>query len=131
MAKQKAKIGDLKVGEYIVVNGDPCVITKKTSSSTKSSDPKKEKVYVEGLFDGQKRTMVKNLDDEVTVPEVESKNAQIVAIIRDSAQLMDLSTYETFELPIPLELRGEVEEGDEVEYVESLNRKKIVDKRSF
>ena len=128
---KKEEIGELGVGEYIVVNGDPCVITKKTSSSTKNSDPKKEKIYVEGLFDGQKRTMVKNLSEEVTVPEVERKNAQIVAIVRDNAQLMDLSTYETFELSIPLELRGELEEGDEVGYIEALNRKKIVEKRSL
>lgn len=127
---EKAEIGKLDIGEYIVVNGDPCVITKKTSSSTKNTDPKKEKIYVEGLFDGQKRTMVKKLSEEVEVPEVERGNAQIVAIIRDNAQVMDLSSYETFELSIPLELRGELEEGDEIEYVESLDRRKMVRKRA-
>ena len=127
---EKAEIGDLDVGEYIVVNGDPCVITKKTSSSTKNTDPKKEKIYVEGLFDGQKRTMVKELSEEVEVPEVESGNAQIVAIIRGNAQVMDLSSFETFELEIPLQLRGELEEGDEIEYVESLDRRKMVRKRA-
>ena len=127
---KKAEIGNLDVGEYIVVNGDPCVITKKTSSSTKNTDPKKEKIYVEGLFDGQKRTMVKKLTEEVEVPEVERGNGQVVAIIRGNAQVMDLSSYDTFELAIPLELRGELEEGDEIEYVESLDRRKMVRKRS-
>jgi translation initiation factor 5A len=38
---------------------------------------------------------------------------------------MDLSSYESFELPIPLELRGEVKEGVEVEYIQALGRRKI------
>jgi translation initiation factor 5A len=38
---------------------------------------------------------------------------------------MDLKTYETFELPIPMNLRGEVREGVEVEYIQALGRRKI------
>ncbi|KXA89889.1 hypothetical protein AKJ57_04750 [candidate division MSBL1 archaeon SCGC-AAA259A05] len=45
-------------------------------------------------------------------------------------QLMDLFSYEAFQLTIPLELRGEVEEGDEIEYIQALGRKKIERKKS-
>jgi translation initiation factor 5A len=43
----------------------------------------------------------------------------------NNAQLMDLNTYETFELPIPINLRGDVREGVEVEYIQALGRRKI------
>lgn len=123
-----AEIGKLKVGSYVIVNEEPCRITKKSSSAA-GTDNEKEKVYVEGLFDGQKRTFVEPCDAKVEIPIIERKNAQILAIIGRNAQLMDLSSYETFELSIPLELRGELEEGDEVEYIQALGRKKVVRKR--
>lgn len=129
MGREMAEIGKLNEGSYVVVNEEPCKITKKSVSSPGRDEHAKEKVYAEGLFDGQKRTFVKSLDSRVEVPIIERKSAQILAIIENSAQLMDLSSYETFELTIPLELRGEIEEGDEVDYIQALGRKKIERKR--
>lgn len=130
MERKTAKIGDLKEGNYVIINEEPCVITKKsTPTGVDKEEDAKEKVYVEGLFDGQKRTFVESIDSEVEVPVIEEGDAQILAIIGKSAQLMDLSTYETFEVTIPLELQGEVEEGDEIEYIQALSRKKIERKK--
>lgn len=127
MGRRIAKVGELGKGSYVIVNEEPCVITKK--SQTTDDENVQEKVYVEGLFDGQKRTFVKSTDDKVEVPVVERGDAQVLAIIGNSAQLLDLSSYETFEVQIPLELRGEVEEGDEVEYTQALGRKKMEGKK--
>lgn len=129
MGREMAEIGKLDIGSYVVVNEEPCRITKKSSSAPAGEDNAKEKIYLEGLFDGQKRTFVKTPEERVEVPLIERGNAQVLAIIGNSAQLMDLSSYETFELTIPLELRGELEEGDEVEYIQALGRKKIERKR--
>jgi translation initiation factor 5A len=38
---------------------------------------------------------------------------------------MDMDTYETFELPIDEELKGQMEPGKEIQYFEALGRKKI------
>ena len=125
MATETKKLGDLQQGSYIIYNGEPCMITKKSSPSSRKSSNGKEKVYLEGLFDGQKRTFVEDPDTEMEVPLIERGKAQILAIMGDSAQLMDLSTYEAFQLDIPLRFRGEIEEGEEVEYVQAMGRKKI------
>ena len=130
MGRSMAKVSELDPGSYVIVNEEPCVVTKKSTSSPGDGDEmKKEKVYVEGLFDGQKRTFVKSVDSKVEVPLVEEGSAQVLAIIANSAQLMDMSSYETFEVTIPLELRGELEEGDEVIYTQALGRKKIERKK--
>lgn len=127
MGRETKEVGDLDIGDYTIVNEEPCQITKTSTSSTDKEG--KVKVYVEGIFDGQKRTFVKDFEDKVEVPLIEKGCAQILAIIENNAQLMDLDSYETFELSIPLEFRGELEEGDEVNYIQALGRKKITKKR--
>lgn len=128
MGREMVRVGDLKVGDYVLVNEEPCQVTKKSKSSA-GGDENQVKVYVEGLFDSQKRTFVKSVDDKVEVPIIERGDAQVLAILGNNAQLMDLNSYETFELNIPLEFRGEIVEGDEVEYLQALGRKKIERKK--
>ena len=43
----------------------------------------------------------------------------------DNVQLMDLETYETFEMPIPDEFKDQLESGKEIQYLNALGRKKI------
>jgi translation initiation factor 5A len=40
-------------------------------------------------------------------------------------QLMDLETYEMFQLPIPDELKGSLHPGEELQYLVAMGRKKI------
>jgi len=124
MGREMVKVKNLDVGDYVLVNEEPCQVTKKSASSA-SGDESNVKVYVEGLFDSQKRTFTSDVENSREVPIIERGSAEIVAIIGNSAQLMDLESYETFEVSIPLEFRGEVEEGDEIEYIQALGRKKM------
>ena len=43
----------------------------------------------------------------------------------DNVQLMDLETYETFEMKITEEYKGKLEPGKEISYLEALGRRKI------
>jgi len=38
---------------------------------------------------------------------------------------MDMETYDTFNLPIPEDLEGNLEPGKEIQYLEALGRRKI------
>lgn len=130
MGRRMAKISELDKGSYVIFNEEPCMVTKKSKSPVEDDgDDTKEKVYVEGLFDGQKRTFVESVDSEIEIPIVEQYDAEVLALIDNSAQLMDMETYETFEVTVPLELRGELEEGNKVEYTQALGRKKIERKK--
>lgn len=122
---EMTEVGKLKEGRFIVVDGEPCRIVGFTTSAPGKHGHAKAKVDAVGLFDHQKRTILKPTSAKIEVPIIERGNAQVLAITSNNAQLMNLSTYETFELPIPMNLRGEMKEGVEVEYMQALGRRKI------
>jgi len=125
MGVELTEVGKMREGKFLIIDGEPCKIIAFTTSAPGKHGHTKAKIDAIGLFDGQKRSIVKPTSAKVEVPIVERGSAQVLAIVENTAQLMDLSTYESFELPIPLELRGEVKEGVEVEYIQALGRRKI------
>jgi translation initiation factor 5A len=125
MAKGMTEIGSLKEGSYVIIDNEPCYIVGTTHSKPGKHGHAKAKIDAIGLFDGQKRTVVHPTSSKIEVPMIERGNAQVLAVMGNNVQLMDLSTYETFELPIPMNLRGEVRESLEVEYIQALGRRKI------
>jgi translation initiation factor 5A len=123
--KEVVEVGKLREGRFIIIDGEPCRIVGYSTSAPGKHGHAKAKIDAISFFDGQKRTVIKPTSAKVEVPIVKRGNAQILAVVKNNAQLMDLTTYETFELPIPMELRGEIKEGIEVEYIEALGRRKI------
>jgi len=125
MTKKPVEVKTLKVGKYVVLDDHPCRIVNIQISSPGKHGSAKAKIDAIGLFDGQKRQTVKPVDAKIDIPIIEKKSAQVLAITKDIVQLMDLETYETFELPKPPELEGKLVEGGEVEYIQSLGYQKI------
>jgi translation initiation factor 5A len=123
--KEVTEVGKLKEGRFIIIDDEPCRIVGFSTSAPGKHGHAKAKVDAIGLFDNQKRTIVRPTSAKIEVPIIERGSAQVLAIVANNAQLMDLATYETFELPIPINLRGDVREGVEVEYVQALGRRKI------
>lgn len=125
MAKEMTEVGNLKEGRYVIIDDEPCHIVGVTHSKPGKHGHAKAKIDAIGVFDGQKRTLVRPTSSKIEVPILERGNAQVLAVMSNNVQLMDLATYETFELPIPMNLRGEVRESVEVEYIQALGRRKI------
>ena len=125
MTKETTEVGKLKEGRYVIIDDEPCHIVGYTTSAPGKHGHAKAKIDAIGVFDGQKRTVVHPTSSKIEVPIIERGNAQVLAVMSNNAQLMDLTTYETFELPIPMNLRGEVRESVEVEYLRALSRRKI------
>jgi len=55
-------------------------------------------------------------DENVVVPIIEKKNAQVLSVQGDTANVMDTETYETFDLKIPEELKSTIKEGGVINY---------------
>ena len=125
MAKETTEVGKLKEGRFIIIDDEPCRIVGFSTSAPGKHGHAKAKVDAIGLFDSQKRSIIRPTSAKIETPIIERGNAQVLAIAVNNAQLMDLVTYETFELPIPINLRGDVREGVEVEYIQALDRRKI------
>ena len=120
-------VGDLRIGSYVIINGEPCRIVGLTKSKPGKHGSAKARIVAIGTFDGAKRTFVKPVSAQVEVPMIEKRGGQVVAMLPSAVQVMDLETYEIFEVPLPEEekLKSKLISGVEVEYWRILGRTKI------
>jgi translation initiation factor 5A len=118
----------IKVGSYVMVEGEPCRIVDYAKSKPGKHGSAKARVVAIGVFDGVKRTFVKPVDTKVEVPLIEKRSGQVLAMLPSAVQLMDLETYEVFEAPIPEDedVKNRLANGVEVEYWRILSRIKIM-----
>ena len=123
--KELAEVRTLKVGRYVIIDDEPCKIMSISTSKPGKHGEAKARIEAIGIFDEQKRSVVHPVKHKVSVPIIDKRSAQIVAIMGENVQLMDLETYETFEMKIPDEFRDQLQPGSEVLYLEALGRKKI------
>lgn len=123
MVTKIADAGSLKEGSYVIVEGAACKVSDIQISKTGKHGHAKIRFTAIGILDDKKRILVMPAHDNVEVPIIEKKNAQVLSISGDIANVMDTETYENFELKIPEELKGQVVEGCIVLYWEVMGNK--------
>jgi translation initiation factor 5A len=111
MSTKLKAIGTLNKGNYVVIDNIACKITDLQVSRPGKHGHAKVRCVAVGLLDGRKRETVKPGHDNIEVPIVDKRNAQVLSITGDSANVMDAETFETFDLEIPEELKNDVTEG--------------------
>ena len=127
MATKVVEIKTLKVGKYIVLGGEASKITSLTTSSPGKHGAAKARLEAVGIFDHQKRSIVKPVNTKVDIPIIDKRVGQIISIQPDTVQLMDMESYETIDLPMPDdELKDQITEGIEVEYILAMGNMKIM-----
>lgn len=127
MSYKNARAGDLKVGNYAIIDNEPCQIVDIEKSKPGKHGSAKIRASGISLFDGKKKTYLAQADANVQIPIVDKRSAQIVSVSPSGVQLMDLETYETFDISMPTDadIAGKVTAGKEVEYWKILERYKI------
>lgn len=118
MEKTSAVIKELKPGSFVLIEEAPCKVEKVQISVSGKHGAAKARVEAIGLLDNRRRSVVKPADEEIDVPIILKKRAQLLAIVGDKVQLMDMETYEVFELDIPEEMKGQLIAGSEMNYFE-------------
>jgi len=125
MSTTQAEVRQLKEGRYMVIDEEPCKILSISHSKPGKHGAAKARIDAVGLFDEKTRSAVFTVTDKVKVPMIDKRKAQIIAIMGTNVQLMDLESYEQFELPITPEYEGELTPGGELLYMEVMGRRKI------
>ena len=123
--KQLAEVRTLRVNRYMIIDEEPCKIMSISTSKPGKHGEAKARIEAIGIFDRQKRSVVHPVKHKIHVPLIDKRNAQVLALMGENVQLMDLETYETFEMPIPDEFKEQLQPGKEISYLEALGRKKI------
>jgi len=116
-------VGGLQKGNYIIIEGAACVVVSTQTSRPGKHGHAKVRLQAVGIIDDKKREIVMPGHDSVEVPIIGKKNAQVLSLNGNHANVMDAETYETFDLLIAEELKEKVSPGDTVLYWEILNDK--------
>ena len=127
MSKKPSEVRLLKVGKYLIIDDEPCKVLNISTSSPGKHGAAKARIDARGLFDNQKRTIIKPVTAKIDVPILDKRKGQVLAVSGSEVQIMDLETYETIDIPNPDSV--EVKEGEEASYMIVLGRKKIIGHR--
>jgi translation initiation factor 5A len=120
-------LGSLKVGSYIVIDGEACRIVSYDHSKPGKHGSAKARVAAMGVFDGSRHSLVAPVSANVEVPLIDKRTGQLISVDGQVMQIMDLETFEVFETSaVEDEIRDKLNQGGEVEYWKVLERIKIV-----
>ena len=127
MSYKLGRVGDLKVGSYAIIDGEPSQIASLQKSKSGKHGSAKFRCSAISLFDGSKRSFVSPVDASIQIPIVEKNSAQVVSMGPTGVQLMDLQSYEVFDVAKPDDgdIASRLEAGKEVEYWKIMGRYKI------
>ena len=109
-------VSTLSRGSYVVIDGAACRVSETSTSRPGKHGHAKMRITAIGLVDGKKRQIVMPGHDNIDVPIVDKRTAQVLSVNGDMANVMDSESYESLDIKIPDELKNDVKEGVNVLY---------------
>ena len=124
-------MGSVKVGSYIILDGEPCKVVSQDHFKPGKHGSAKVRLVAISVTTGSKKSYVAPAESRVDIPMIDKRSGQVTTTMDNSVQIMDLETFEVFETPKPspdeaAELNGTLGPGVEVEYWSMLGQKKIM-----
>lgn len=116
---------NLKKGSYVIIDDKACIVKDNQTSRPGKHGHAKCRIEAITIKDNSKKIIVVPGHDNLQVPVIEKKNAQVLSVNGDNANVMDTASYETFDIKIPKELKNDVKEGKEIQYWIVMNDKLI------
>ncbi|MFH1391622.1 MAG: translation initiation factor IF-5A [Candidatus Diapherotrites archaeon] len=126
--KKFSNAGGLKPGSYVLIDDEPCQVKSTEKSKPGKHGAAKVRVTAMGVFRDTKKNLLKPTDASVDVPIILKGMAQVVAIMGNQIQIMDIISFEPFDVDKPKDVQG-LQSGDEVEYIRWGSNIKIVRKK--
>jgi len=118
-----------RAGSTILIDGQACVVRGNDISKTGKHGASKCRIEAIGVIDDKKRIVAVPGDTKFDVPMVEKRRAQVLSSTREMANVMDLESFETLDLPVTEELRGQLNPEDQVEYFVVEEKDKVIKRK--
>ena len=125
MTTKMVTANNVQKGSFVILEGAACRVVDVEISKPGKHGHSKVRISAVGLVDDKKRVVVMPGHDNIEVPIIEKRTAQILSVHDDTANVMESETYETFDLKIPEEFKGQVVEGASVLYWIIMNEKVV------
>lgn len=117
--------GELKVGSYVIFDNVACVVKSIQTSKTGKHGHAKCRIEAISVFDNRKIVKIMPGEENAEVPLIDKKNAQVLSVHDNMANVMDTDSYETFDIKIPEEFKSDLVEGTQILYWIVLGEKMI------
>ena len=115
----------LKVGGYLMIDGVACIAKRIDISKTGKHGHAKVRMEALGIFDDKKKMIVVPGHERFEVPLIDKAKAQVLSKQDKKANVMDLESFENFDIVIAEDAKDDIKEGDNVEYWNVEGRKII------
>jgi len=115
---------EARPGTNILIENEPYTIKKIDISKTGKHGHAKARIEAIGIINQQKKVFVVPGHERFEVPMVDKRKAQVLSIA-NKVSIMDLENFETMEIDCPEEIKSELKENSNVEYVDVEGRKMI------
>jgi len=122
-------VKELQKGDHIVYRDEPYRVLRKEIIAVGTHSHTKVKVLAQGVFTGNSETITLAPHTNVEDVQIIRKKGQIIANQPENLQLMDLVSFETLTAAASEELLKELQEGDEVTFVEFGSDVRVLEKR--
>lgn len=120
---------ELERGNYFLVNNEPVRVLRKEVIVVGTHSHSKLKFYIQGLNEKSERTVNFHHTDKVEIVDIVRKLGQVIAKTNNKLQLMDMVSYETLDAIAPAELFKDLNEGDQVTFIDLKGNFRILEKR--
>ena len=102
MAIKIVEVRNLKKGNYVVIEGEPCKIIDYSSSKPGKHGAAKVRIIATSIFDGKKMQLLTSGDNKVDVPLITRQAHQVLSVSGGTAQLTNLSAYLSEKMGVPV-----------------------------
>ena len=120
---------ELKKGSYFIHGNEPVRVIRKEVVVYGTHSHSKLKIFIQGLTEKGERNINLHHTDKVEIVEIIRKTGQVISKTNENIQIMDNVSYETLDGTASNELHNELNEGDQVTFVDFNGNIKIIDKR--
>lgn len=120
---------ELERGIYFIYNGEPVRVLRKEIIVVGTHSHSKLKFFIQGLNEKSERSINFHHTDKVEIVDIVRKLGQIVSKANNKIQLMDMVSYETLDANASSELLDELNEGDQVTFINLNGNIQIIEKR--
>ena len=120
---------ELERGSYFIHNNEPVRVLRKEVIVVGTHSHSKLKFYIQGLNEKGERSINFHHTDKVEIVDIIRKQGQIISKANNKVQLMDMVSYETLDSEVTNELFNELNENDQVTFVNINGTIQILEKR--
>ncbi len=120
---------ELKTGTYIKLNNEIVKVIRKEVVAYGTHSHSKTKLFVQGLLSKGEKSVNMNHHDNVETVDIIRKEGQIISKLNDKVQIMDKISYETVDAEVDKELSDELNEGDNVTFINFEGKVSVLEKR--